>query len=130
MRPLLKTLGRILLPICLLTLALSCNKIEENVFYFSQEGGVCTLATEFDGASMSIISGEDTSTKALFTEDFANPDNSEWFSELGWIRVHYKPAHREVIVTTTGNETGSDRKARLTALQNGTPTTIAEFRQR
>lgn len=129
MRPLLKKSGQILACLCLLAALPSCDKTEENIFNISQEGGICTLETELDGASMRIISGEETSNKALFTKDFANPDNSEWFTELGWIRVHYKPSFKELLVTTTKNSTGSGRKARLTAIKNGSHTVIAEFRQ-
>ena len=136
MKPSLTRLRQVFILFCLLAIGTSCEKMQENVYDICQGGTVCILDGTYDGSSMSLSSGKDVSEEAVFYEEMISfdtldhPDGSEWFVELAWIRVHYKPAYQQTYVFIKENQTGSRRQARLTAVKDGKRTVIAEFRQR
>lgn len=121
----LRIISRIILVTIFMLVFASCSKDNADSFFrFNKEGGGKEFAEEFDGETISIQSNGDASKKAIFVEDNANPDDSQWFAELDWCRVYYTPAKRIVFVSVDENTSGVDRTATIRGSYNGSNKTI------
>ena len=101
-----------------LLLAPSCKKDGPNTYRFCfSEGGGPLLYYDVDiyGATLSLRSGEEYAKPAIFSEDYATPNNSEWYTELDWIHVDYTPYTKELYIGVNENKSGKKRKATITA---------------
>lgn len=114
--------------LCSLLVAVSCEKVEHS-FFFSSEGGPYDFEAEFDGASLKVVTDDGSSKDAIFYGNEADMEHSNWVADLDWIRVSYLPTRRHVYVSVKKNETGKERKARVTAIKNGRQVVLAEFKQ-
>lgn len=116
----LRVIFRTILATVFMLVFASCSKDNGDSFFrFNKEGGGKEFAIEFNGETISIQSNGDASKKAIFVEDNANPDDSQWFAELDWCRVYYTPAKRIVFVSVDENTSGVDRTATIRGSYNG-----------
>lgn len=92
----------------------ACSKDYD--FLFSNVGGPKTYSMDIDGASIVITIDGTNSQSPIFSEDYANPDDSQWFVEMDWIRVFYHPSRNLLSVHVDDNTTGKRREAVITAL--------------
>ena len=91
----------------------SCTKdgIDRYSYSFTQEGGPLSYELDIDGATISLESSGVEADKPVFIDDYANPDDSQWFAELDWIRVYYTPFTETLYISVDRNLSGRSRNA-------------------
>lgn len=88
-------------------------------YYFSSEGGPLLYELSIDGESIKLSSSGIEADKTIFIEDSINPDSSQWFTELEWIRVYYTPHTQSLFISVDKNTDGQDRIAVISCIGNG-----------
>ena len=78
---------------------------------------MCELSIE--GESIKLSSSGIEADKTIFIEDSINPDSSQWFTELEWIRVYYTPHTQTLFISVDKNTAGQDRIAVISCIGNG-----------
>ena len=91
----------------------SCTKegIDRYSYTFTAEGGPLLYELDIDGATISLESSGVEADKPMFVEDYANPVESQWFTELEWVRVYYTPSTETLHISVDRNLSGRSRNA-------------------
>lgn len=99
----------------------SCKQDRTNrySYYFSSEGGPLLYELSIEGESIKLCSSGIEADKPLFIEDSVNPETSQWFTELEWIRVYYTPHTQTLFISVDKNTGGQDRIAVISCIGNG-----------
>lgn len=99
----------------------SCRQDNGNRYSYniSSEGGPLLYELSIEGESIKLSSSGIEADKAIFIEDSINPDSSQWFTELEWIRVYYTPHTQTLFISVDKNTAGQDRIAVISCIGNG-----------
>ena len=102
-------------------LAGSCRQDNGNRYSYniSSEGGPLLYELSIEGESIQLSSSGIDADKTIFIEDSINPDSSQWFTELEWIRVYYTPHTQTLFISVDKNTAGQDRIAVISCIGNG-----------
>ena len=109
-----------------------CTKSEIDCFKyrFASAGGVKEYTAMIDGSSFSLSSRGVEAKKPDFYEDITNDANSQWFTELDWIRVYYTPSKESILISVDSNPSGLDRNAVITGFDlQGRKKIVIDVRQ-
>lgn len=109
----------------------SCTKdgIDRYSYTFTAEGGPLLYELDIDGATISLESSGVEADKPVFIENYGNPDDGQWFTELDWIRVYYTPFTETLYISADKNLSGRSRKALIKCSGNDTAVRI-DIRQK
>ena len=92
-----------------------CEKENQDSAVFDKVGGMREYEKEIDGSSLFIRIDEKRSENADYQEDYREPNNNQWITDLDWVHVFYLPSSHRLFITAEPNPSGRKRKASVRA---------------
>ena len=94
------------------------NEIDHFKYRFANAGGIKEYTLMIEGSSFALSSCGIEAKKPDFYEDITNSANSQWFTELDWIRVYYTPSRQSILISVDANYSGQKRNAVITGFDS------------
>ena len=92
-----------------------CEKENQESAVFEKVGGMREYEKEIDGSSLFIRIDDKRSGNAFYQEDYREPNDSQWITDLDWVHVFYSPSSHILIIRAEENTSGRKRKASVRA---------------
>ena len=120
----------VLVTLSLLSVFCTKNEIDHFNYRFANAGGIKEYTSMIDGSSFSLSSSGLEAKKPDFYEDISNDANSQWFTELDWIRVYYTPSKQSILISVDANHSCLNRSAVITGFDSqGRKKIVIDVRQ-
>ena len=92
-----------------------CEKENQESAVFDKGGGMMEYEKEIDGSSLFIRIDDKRSENADYQEDYREPNNNQWITDLDWVHVFYLPSSHRLFIIAEENTSGRKRKASVRA---------------